>query len=102
MEEKIFKCPNDLKVTVKKDGGEVVLDEECCTGMVILLKNDGNMATSFYGYHNEKLNRSFATMRARAREFSKNDTLYLHGDTIRTYLDDDSLRVMIASPKVRF
>ena len=55
-----------------------------------------------YGYHNEKLNRSFATMRARAREFSKNDTLYLHGDTIRTYLDDDSLRVMIASPKVRF
>lgn len=55
-----------------------------------------------YGYHNEKLSRSFATKKARAREFSKDDTLYLHGDTIRTYLDEDSLRVMIASPKVRF
>jgi predicted RNA-binding protein with RPS1 domain len=55
MEDKIFKCPNDLKVTVKKDSGEMVLDENCCTGMVILLKNDGNMATSFYGYHNAEL-----------------------------------------------
>lgn len=55
-----------------------------------------------YGYHNEKTNYSFATIRARAREFSKQDTLYLHGDTIKTYLDDDSLRVMIASPRVRF
>lgn len=55
-----------------------------------------------YGYHNEKENRSFATKRARAREFSKKDTLYLHGDTIKTYLDDDSMRIMIASPKVRF
>lgn len=55
-----------------------------------------------YGYHNEKEHRSFATKRARAREFSQKDTLYLHGDTIRTYLDDDSLRVLIASPKVRF
>ena len=55
-----------------------------------------------YGYHNEKENSSFATKRARAREFSKKDTLYLHGDTIRTYLDNDSMRVMIASPKVRF
>ena len=55
-----------------------------------------------YGYHNEKTNKSFATKRARAREFSKKDTLYLHGDTIRTYLDEDSLRVLIASPRVRF
>lgn len=55
-----------------------------------------------YGYHNEKENRSFATKRARAREFSKKDTLYLHGDTIKTYLDDDSMRIMIASPQVRF
>ena len=55
-----------------------------------------------YGYHNEKENRSFATKRARAREFSKKDTLYLHGDTIRTFLDDDSMRVMVACPKVRF
>ena len=60
MDEKIFKCPNHMNVTIKKDGGELVLDENCCTAMVILLKNDGNMATSFYGYHNEKLIRVMA------------------------------------------
>ena len=49
-----------MNVTIKKDGGELVLDENCCTAMVILLKNDGNMATSFYGYHNEKLIRVMA------------------------------------------
>lgn len=55
-----------------------------------------------YGYHNEKTNVSFATKRARAREFSRKDTLYLHADTIRTYLDADSMRVMVANPGVRF
>ena len=55
-----------------------------------------------YGYHNEIENRSFATGRARAREFSKQDTLYLHGDTIRTFLDVDSTRIMVACPRVRF
>lgn len=55
-----------------------------------------------YGYHNEKEQRSYATKRARAREYSQKDTLYLHGDTIRTYLDKDSLRVLIACPNVRF
>lgn len=55
-----------------------------------------------YGYHNEKENYSFATKRARAREFSNSDTLYLHGDTIKTYLDSDSMRIMTVSPKVRF
>lgn len=55
-----------------------------------------------YGFHDEKANRSFATKRARAREFSQKDTLYLHGDTIKTFLDNDSLRVMVACPTVRF
>lgn len=55
-----------------------------------------------YGYHDEKNNRSFATIRARAREVSENDTLHLHGDTIRTYTLEDSTRVMIANPNVRF
>ena len=55
-----------------------------------------------YGYHNEMTNQSFATKRARAREFSDGDTLHLHADTIRTYLDDDSLRVMVANPRARF
>ncbi len=55
-----------------------------------------------YGYHDEKANSSFATIRARAREVSENDTLHLHGDTIRTYTLEDSTRVMIANPNVRF
>lgn len=55
-----------------------------------------------YGYHNEKTNTSFATKRAMAMDFSQKDTLYLHGDTIRTYLLEDSSRVMCAYPTVRF
>ena len=55
-----------------------------------------------YGYHNEVTNQSFATKRARAREFSQGDTLYLHADTIRTFPDVDSTRIMVANPRVRF
>ncbi len=58
---------------------------------------DGN-----YGFHNERENKSFATHRARAREVNGRDTLYLHGDTIRTHMLEDSSRVMIAEPNVRF
>lgn len=55
-----------------------------------------------YGYHNEKEKKSFATKRARALEYSQGDTLYLHGDTIRTFMDADSFRVMNAYHRVRF
>ena len=58
---------------------------------------DGN-----YGFHNERENKSFATLKARAREINGTDTLYLHGDTIRTHVLEDSSRVMIAEPNVRF
>lgn len=54
-----------------------------------------------YGYHDEKSNTSFATRRALAMEFSQQDTLYVHGDTIRTFLLPDSSRVMNAYPNVR-
>lgn len=56
-----------------------------------------------YGYYNEREERSFATIRARILEYSQRDTLYLHGDTIRTYIDySDSTHVMTAYPRVRF
>ena len=58
--------------------------------------------TGNYGYHNEIENRSFATRRALAKEFSQGDTLYLHGDTIRTYLDTDSTRITCAYHNTRF
>lgn len=55
-----------------------------------------------YGYYNEVTGSTFATKRALAMEYSKQDTLFLHGDTIRSYLLEDSSRVMCAHPKVRF
>ncbi|MBR5101742.1 MAG: hypothetical protein IK092_01280 [Muribaculaceae bacterium] len=55
-----------------------------------------------YGYHNENTHESFATKRARAREFSQKDTLYLHADTLRTRVDADSLRHLEAISGVRF
>lgn len=51
-DEKVFKTPNDLKVNVAKSNGEVVIDEECCTMVSIILKNTGDIAASFFGAHN--------------------------------------------------
>jgi hypothetical protein len=51
----VFKCPNDLNVTVKKDNGETVVNEDCCTSIVVLLKNSGDIATSFLGLHNKSI-----------------------------------------------
>lgn len=51
----IFKCPNDLRVTLKKDSGEYVIDEDCCTAISILVKNTGEIATNFSGAHSHDL-----------------------------------------------
>ena len=53
--ENMFKTPNDLKVTVAKSNGEVVIDEECCTMVSIILKNTGDIAASFFGAHNPEV-----------------------------------------------
>lgn len=58
-----------------------------------------------YGFYYQHQDSSLATIRARAMEYSKKDTLYLHGDTIRTYVersDSDSTHIMAAYPRVRF
>lgn len=56
-----------------------------------------------YGFYYEANDSSFATGRARILEYSRKDTLYLHGDTVRTYLlREDSTHVMTAYPRVRF
>ncbi len=54
-EEKLFKTANDLKVNVTKSNGEVVIDEECCTMVSIILKNTGDIAASFFGAHNPEV-----------------------------------------------
>ena len=51
-EDLLFKCANDLNVTVKKDNGEIVMNEDCCTCVNLVLKNTGELATSFLGSHN--------------------------------------------------
>ncbi|MDE7388721.1 MAG: hypothetical protein K2M97_05655, partial [Muribaculaceae bacterium] len=63
-----------------------------------------------YGFFNELTDSSFVTGRARALEYSRPDTLYLHATTIRafTLLPDslaerpDTTHIMIAHPGVRF
>ncbi len=76
---------------------------EAFGNMVLTDTAKSAILTGGYGYHNEKTNSSFATRRALAMEYSQGDTLFVHGDTIRTYLQmPDSSRVMCAYPNVRF
>ncbi|MBR5169306.1 MAG: hypothetical protein IKW85_01895 [Muribaculaceae bacterium] len=63
-----------------------------------------------YGYHDDNAHYSYVTGRARAREFSQKDTIYLHADTLCTLinyvvkdsLEGDSVRVLRAFNQVRF
>lgn len=56
-----------------------------------------------YGYYDEARDSAFVTGRAMAKEYSKGDTLFLHGDTINAYLDlADSTHVTNAFHRVRF
>lgn len=72
--------------------GNVILTDE--VNHVIL---DGD-----YGYHDEASHYSYVTRRARAREFSQGDTLYMHADTLCTIMNDDSIRILKAFRGVRF
>lgn len=72
--------------------------------------------TGDYGFYFEKSDSARVYGNALAREYSSADTLYLHGDTIRTYkvitpgylaadstfVEADSTHYMIASPRVKF
>lgn len=55
-----------------------------------------------YGYHDDNSHYSYVTRKARAREYSQKDTIYLHADTLCTLLDNDSVRVLKAIKNVRF
>lgn len=67
------------------------------TDSVRSLRLDGD-----YGFYNELTDSAYATGHARALEYSRPDTLFLHGREIRTFLTPDSVRLMIANPQVRF
>ena len=55
MDNKIkFQTENDLRLIVK-GGEEFLVDEPCCTSINIILKNDGQIMTSFLGAHNPEI-----------------------------------------------
>lgn len=55
-----------------------------------------------YGYYNELTDYAFATDSARVMEYSQKDTLYLHADTLLSFVDIDSTRIVRAYHGVRF
>ena len=55
-----------------------------------------------YGCYDEIADSAFVTIRALAKEYSRGDTLYLHGDTINAYTEPDSTKVTNAFHRVRF
>ena len=61
-----------------------------------------------YGFYNQVNDSAYATGHARVLEYSKADTLYMHGDTVRAYalypdsLHPDTTHIITVYPKVRF
>ncbi len=70
--------------------------------VVITDPNNKVILDGDYGYHDDNAHYSYVTRRARAREFSQQDTLYLHADTLCTLINDDSVRILRAFNAVRF
>ena len=50
-----FETNNDLRLTIKAEEKEILVDEVCCTSVNIILKNDGQIMTSFLGAHNPEI-----------------------------------------------
>ncbi len=85
-------------------------------GNMILTDSAHNMKlTGEYGFYNELTDSAFVTGRALAKEYSQGDTLYLHGDTIRTFavitppaeidsvfVPADTTHYLVAAHRVKF
>lgn len=54
-----------------------------------------------YGFYNELTDSAFVTGHAMVCEYSRPDTLYAHGDTIRAFMLPDSTHITIMNPCVR-
>lgn len=50
--EAVFDTENDLNVAIIKNNKDLLLNENCCTCINIMLSNDGRILTSFLGCHN--------------------------------------------------
>lgn len=51
----VFNTPNELKIKVTKFTGQTILDEDCCTSLNMVVKNDGQIQGNFLGAYNEEL-----------------------------------------------
>ena len=47
-----FDAENDLNIAIIKNNKDLLLNENCCTCINIMLSNDGRILTSFLGCHN--------------------------------------------------
>lgn len=76
---------------------------EAFGNMVLIDTENHSEVLGDYGFYDEVRDSAFVTGHALAKEYSKGDTLYLHGDTITAYLDlTDSTRVTNAFHRVKF
>lgn len=72
--------------------------------MVITDTTRHTSLTGDYGFYSEHTDSAYVTGHARAMEFSRPDTLYLHAQEIRSFpaSPDDTTHLMVANPGVRF
>jgi hypothetical protein len=90
---------------------------EAFSNMVLVDSARQSTLKGNYGYYNELLDSAYVTGKALAMEYSRGDTLYMHGrhitsilrmDSIKTMVDSiekvemDTTHVMTAWPRVRF
>ncbi|MDE6714923.1 MAG: hypothetical protein K2J74_00385, partial [Muribaculaceae bacterium] len=76
---------------------------EAFGAMVLTDSVNSSILEGDYGFYNEIDETSFSTGRSRAMEYSQGDTLYLHADTLRTYIDKiDTTRVLVGYHNTRF
>lgn len=76
---------------------------EAFGAMVLTDSVNSSILEGDYGFYNEIEEASFSTGHSRAMEYSQGDTLYLHADTLRTYIDKiDTTRVLVGFHNTRF
>lgn len=89
-------------------GDTIDYDRDSGVGIAIgdVIMTDSARQTSVagdYAFYDENIDSAFVTGRAVAKEYSRGDTLYLHGDTINAYTDPvDSARITNVFHRVRF
>lgn len=72
-------------------------------GNMILVDSARQSAVSGdYGFYNDMTDSAFVAGHALVKEYSRPDTLYMHGDTVYAYMEPDSTRITNVYHRVRF